>query len=166
MKIFFNIFLNFLFLLFLVIITSANIIGLKGEAFGYKVLPILNDNMKPTIPKGSLLIGNSGEIKPGDIITYSYSDTKYYTTKRVIEVLEHNNEKQYITKADNHNTEDLVPVNIKDIKFKCIAVLPNVGFVIDFCTRNYGLLFGSSLVIYFWIWFSVRHKKDKKKFEY
>lgn len=170
MKIFFNIFSNFLFLIFLIVITFANIVGVKGEAFGYKVTPILNDNMQPVIKSGSLLIGEEVsqdlEIKQGDIITYSCGDIGYLTTKRVTEVLEDNNGKEYITKADNHNSEDLFPIQQKDIKSKCIAVLPNVGFVIDFCTRNYGLLFGSSLILYFWIWFSVRHKKGKKKFEY
>lgn len=170
MKIFFNIFSNFLFLLFIVVITFANIIGVRGEIFGFKLTPMLNDNMQPVIEKGSLLIGKSITdnilINQGDIITYSCGSTGYFTTKRVIEVLEDNNEKQYIMKADNHNIEDLVPVKQKDMWSVCIAVLPNAGLLVDFCTRNYGLLLGSSLILYFWIWCSIRHKKDKRKFEY
>ena len=73
--------------------------------FRYKAYNITTNSMEPTINMGDIIIvkkvKDEENLKNGDII--SFNKNGEIITHRIIDIVETNGEKRYITKGDNNN---------------------------------------------------------------
>lgn len=99
------------------------------NVFGYKPFMVLTSSMEAKILKGDLII--TKEVDPNtlevnDII--AFRDTEgTVTTHRIIDEITRNNEKYFITKGDNNNSQDRNLVPLSDIEGKYVLRIPGVG---------------------------------------
>ena len=86
--------------------------------------------MEPIIHTGALAYIKEKDKEPmtGDIIMYCLTrdgENSVYVTHRLIEIDEEGN---YITKGDANETEDLVPVQPKQVVGTYIGSIPGLGY--------------------------------------
>lgn len=103
--------------------------------FGWKPFIVLSGSMETQISAGDIVVVkeiDTNELKKGDII--AFKDGNIVITHRIDEVTEIDGKKQYITKGDNNNTQDIGYVSPEQIegvfKFK-IARLGNIAMFIQ-----------------------------------
>ena len=139
--------------------------------FGYKAYIITTNSMEPTIKKESVIIVkkcNESDLKENDIITFKQGQE--IITHRIIKVENTDYGKQYITKGDNNNTEDLEKVKYNTIEGKQILTIPNLGKLINALEDSIILLIiALVLLILCFYKILVQEKRDnrreKKRFE-
>lgn len=129
---------NALEILFLVVmIVLCGVIFMAGNGnvpyiFGYRVLQVISDSMKPTIEDETCIVikkVDAEDIEVGDIITFvsEAADIKgYLNTHRVYEIVtdEETGEVQYITKGDAYDQPDLYPVDYEQIAGEYVGEMP------------------------------------------
>lgn len=129
---------NVLEVLFLVVMIGLCVMvfmagnGKVPYVFGYRILSVVSDSMKPTIEDETCIVIKKVEqedIEVGDIITFvsEASDIKgYLNTHRVYEIRtdEETGETVYITKGDAYAQPDLYPVDFEQIKGEYVGELP------------------------------------------
>ena len=101
-------------------------VGLFGE---FRIFTNISESMHPTIVLGDLTVVKKNYMnsyRPGDIISFyaQYNGAQEIITHR-IERLGGN---VYITKGDNNNTIDSVPVVPRLIIGKVVAIIPYIGY--------------------------------------
>lgn len=93
--------------------------------FRYKAYNITTNSMEPTINMGDIIIvkkvKDEENLKNGDIITH-----------RIIDIVETNGEKRYITKGDNNNIPDLEKLSFSQIEGVKVISIPYLGKIIEF----------------------------------
>ena len=108
------------------------------DLFGYRMLRVMSDSMKPVFGSGDCIIVKKvgqEEIKVGDIITFLSADPVldgHYNTHRVIDIAEDRitAEKVYFTKGDSNIQADDYAVSYEDIAGKYVCKLP-YGIVVS-----------------------------------
>jgi len=129
---------NVLEVLFLVVmILLCGVVFMAGNGkipyiFGYRVLQVISDSMKPTIEDETCIVIKKVEpedIKEGDIITFvsEAADIKgYLNTHRVHEIItdEETGKVQYITKGDAYDQPDVYPVEFDQVAGEYVGELP------------------------------------------
>ena len=114
------------------------------EAPLYNAYVIVSGSMEPIIKiKDAVLVRRCEEkdIKVGDVVTYRSMDEAFYgilITHRVVNIIEENGEKIYITKGDNNETIDRSPIKFNQIQGKVAMRIPKIGYLKYFLTENYG----------------------------
>lgn len=99
--------------------------------FGYKPFMVLTSSMEAEILKGDLIITKEvdpGTLKVNDIIAFRDSEGTI-TTHRIIDEITRNNEKLFITKGDNNNSQDRNLVTMNDVEGKYVLRIPGVGSI-------------------------------------
>lgn len=103
--------------------------------FGWKPFIVLSGSMETQISAGDIVVVkeiDTNELKKGDII--AFKDGNIVITHRIDEVTEIDGKKQYITKGDNNNTQDIGYVSPEQIegvfKFK-VSRLGNLAMFIQ-----------------------------------
>lgn len=103
--------------------------------FGYKPLVVLTGSMEPSIQTGGIIYyhkTNKDELKQGDVIVYSFGQSK--VAHRINSIDETG---QYETKGDANNTVDAVKVNYSNIEGKVAKVtIPYVGYYVRFVNEH------------------------------
>ena len=93
--------------------------------FRYKAYNITTNSMEPTINMGDIIIvkkvKDEENLKNGEIITH-----------RIIDIVETNGEKRYITKGDNNNIPDLEKLSFSQIEGVKVISIPYLGKIIEF----------------------------------
>ncbi len=86
--------------------------------FGYKPFIVLSGSMETQIYKGDLVIVKNVEpstLQENDII--AFKDTEgYVVTHRIIDIVNFNGSRGFITKGDNNNTEDAEMVSFDRVE--------------------------------------------------
>ena len=85
--------------------------------FGWKPFIVLSGSMESEIYPGDIAVVkeiDSDDLKINDVIAFRQEDI--VITHRIIEIIDNNGEKQFITKGDNNNEKDQFPVNLEDIE--------------------------------------------------
>lgn len=102
---------------------------------GWKPFIVLSGSMETQISAGDIVVVkviDTNELKKGDII--AFKDGNIVITHRIDEVTEIDGKKQYITKGDNNNTQDIGYVSPEQIegvfKFK-VSRLGNLAMFIQ-----------------------------------
>lgn len=104
-----------------------------SDLIGYRNFTILTGSMEPVIKPGDIVIikkVNPAKIKENDIITYKLDAT--YITHRVIKIKDGN----FITKGDNNNIEDSIPVSGEQVVGIEKVLIPKLGYFIAFISRT------------------------------
>lgn len=104
---------------------------------------IQSGSMEPTLPVGSIIYVSNEKpenIKTGDIITfYANRESTVPTTHRVIEI--DATKRQFITKGDANEKEDIIPVSWLFYIGKVAFHIPMIGFVLASLTTINGKIF-------------------------
>jgi len=103
------------------------------EIFGYKFYVVLTGSMKPNICPNDVVVIKKQKIeniKKGDVITFSKSDSSTTVTHRVVDVIQNGKELCYKTKGDNNNSEDDELVLTRNVDGKCVFKISKVGAIL------------------------------------
>lgn len=163
MKRLINILGNILFyailLSFIVVIAnifSSKKIGQLPSLLGYKFLNVLTGSMSPTFDEGSLIIikeTEEEEIKVGDIITYNFDGSNSITTHRVVEVMDTDEGKVFVTRGDANNVNDPSEVKYRNVEGVVKKSIPRIGEYLQFIGENLIVILGAllSTIIIVWV---------------
>lgn len=130
--------------------------------FGIKTYVIVSGSMQPDYNIGDIVIvkkAKEEDINKGDII--SYRDGQTVVTHRVIEENEVNGKKQFKTKGDNNNTEDIHEVTINLIEGKVVGSVSKLGKLSIMLQDKISIII---IILLFYIYL-VRSDKVKKRNE-
>lgn len=108
-------------------------IGITWFAAGvFPIYPsvILTGSMKPMIKPGDVIvvkkIVDTDLLNPGDVIQFKRDSIMI--SHRIMQVIDREGKKSYITKGDNNSTADFAPVKPEQIRGKIINVVPKAGW--------------------------------------
>lgn len=125
--------------------------------FGYRFYNVLTSSMEPAINRGDLVltkITDSKDIVVGDVITFYPSiNPDAYLTHRVIEKTENYNDLGLIgfkTKGDNNESADNMVVSEKKVVGVVKIVIPYLGFIISYISKNIVIIIAGILLIFIW----------------
>ena len=110
----------------------------------YGAYVIVSGSMEPLIKvRDAVIIKRTTEdnIKVGDVVTYRSYDPAFYgilITHRVINIEEQDGKKIYVTKGDNNETNDRMPVSFEQIQGKVVMRVPKIGYIKYFLVDYYG----------------------------
>ncbi len=134
---------------------------------GIKSLIIVSESMEPTIMTDDVIFiknVSKEELKVGDII--SFYEGSYINTHRIVRIENQSGEEVYITKGDNNEKEDKLPVKFKNIEGKYIFKLSGLGKVLEILKSKVTLIILLSfLVIIFYYEVRISKRRLKRKQE-
>lgn len=134
------------------------------SVFGYKPFLVLSGSMEGKILKGDLIITktiNPDKLKVNDIVAFRDAEGTV-TTHRIIDEIEKDGERLFITKGDNNSTQDQNLVSLNDIEGIFVLRIPSLGSIMKSLsepTTIMILMFG--ITILFGIGFMISTKKQQ-----
>lgn len=151
-KVFGGIF-DFLMLVVIVFAIGVTLISLNSgnnnisKIGKYIPLNVKTNSMEPTIMKGDFIVAeevDTKDLKVGDVISFlaTEQDTVIVKTHRIISIDDSTNDVSFITRGDNNEVNDSVPVFPSDVVGKWNNLrLSKVGTILDFVGSQMGFLF-------------------------
>lgn len=128
---------------------------------GIKTFVIISGSMEPSLNIGDIVVikkCSEQDVKVDDIISFREGQT--VITHRVIEINETENGKEYITKGDNNNTKDSIPVKFSNIEGVYIRKLEYVGKIVLFLKNKIVII---SIVLIFYLIYLYDLKVTEKR---
>ncbi len=116
--------------------------------FGWKPFIVLSGSMETEIFPGDLVIVkevDTKNLKKDDIIAFKEDDI--VITHRIVEILEDNGQKKYITKGDNNNTKDRGFVLEKQVEGVYQFKITGLGNLAVFIQTPIGMVVSLSIPI-------------------
>lgn len=132
--------------------------------FGWKPFITLSGSMQSEIYAGDLAVVkeiDTSELKAGDIIAFRQDDI--VITHRIINIVEENGQKRFITKGDYNNFEDIYPVYEDMIEGKFMFKIAKLGNVAIFIQTPLGTAVALSIPLILFILIQVSGNKEKAK---
>jgi len=126
-----------------VLITAAALlaIALVGiRLIGIEPFVVLSGSMEPEYPVGSMVYvreAEAAELEVGDVVTFNIGNG-VRGTHRIIEVIEENGKRSFLTKGDANEYADNNPIFPGDIVGKVIFSLPYLGYLAAFIQQPAG----------------------------
>ncbi len=105
---------------------------------------ILTQSMYPNIKAGDMIItykNVDGKYKKGDVITFisaGKNSSGITITHRIKDVYKEEDTYYYITKGDNNNVEDSVPVPSGNVLGRVVVKIPKAGYIQQFLVTKTG----------------------------
>jgi len=166
--------LAFCVLLFPILIFNVSII-VKGmlypnevpSFFGVMPMVVLSDSMnseRESIASGDMIFIkkiNSNDVVVGDIVLFQEKTS--LVVHRVVQIDEGNEGKQFITKGDANNTEDIAPVLAKDIIGIYTTKIPMIGHFVMFLRTPLGILVCIGFPTTLYLLYEGRQRKQEKQ---
>lgn len=142
--------------LFLVLMVAAAAVICGAVLYGIRADVVASGSMEPVIMTGSLCITDQRDrdIRCGDIITYRLGDMM--VTHRVVDTTEEG----YITKGDNNDEQDNMPVTDEQIIGKNICSIRNAGYIVCFLKSRLGAAAVLCLAMLLWTTSHALKKQD------
>lgn len=109
--------------------------------FGWKPFITLSGSMETEIFAGDLAIVRevpAETLKIGDVIAFKQGDI--VITHRIIKIQNENGSLEFITKGDNNNTQDLLPVKSENVEGKYMFKIAKLGNVAMFVQTPLGTI--------------------------
>lgn len=134
------------------------------NVFGYKPFIVLSNSMEAEIHKGDLVLTkmiDPKKLKKKDVIAFRDAENTV-TTHRIIDIIEKEGKKYFITKGDNNNTQDKNLVEFDDVEGIYITKFPSLGSMMKSLSDPVTILiifFGITLI--FVIGFSISNKRQR-----
>lgn len=135
---------------------------------GFFPMIVLTDSMYPEIESGDLIICHTidaEDVEAGDVISFfdPMGNGSSVVTHRVMEVKSENGEPSFITKGDNNNVEDQVPVEAGDVIGIYRSRIPGAGNIAMFMQTTPGLILCCVCPLILMVgWDMLRRKKYEK----
>lgn len=130
--------------------------------FGIKTFVVVSGSMEPNLNIGDIVVVkkcNENEIDKNDIISYRYGES--IITHRIVEIIETENGREYITKGDNNNVNDNINLKYEDIEGKYVGKIKYIGKMIMFLkSKEIMILIVASLCFIYWC-----DVRNEEKFE-
>lgn len=136
---------------------SLKVTGGTPQLFGHEFLTVLSGSMEPGIQTGSIIsvspVKKPIVFKKGDVITFRAKDApNTLITHRIIEVQQADSSVQYITKGDNNDSRDTLPVPAANIVAQYDHfTIPYLGYLLTFVKSKIGavitLIFPGALLV-------------------
>lgn len=114
--------------------------------FGYKPFIVLSGSMKNEINSGDLVLTKEIEpekLKKGDII--SFREGEIVVTHRIVDIVEDNGEKGFVTKGDNNEANDLNIVKFENVEGIYLNKISGLGNVAMFIQTPTGIIISLSI---------------------
>lgn len=135
---------------------------------GYFPMIVLTDSMDPEIQSGDLIFCHTVEaeaVQVGDIISFydPMGNGSTVVTHRVMEIKDEGTGLSFITKGDNNNTEDQMPVQAEDVISLYKSRIAGAGNIAMFMQTTPGLIVCVIVPMILLIgWDVLRRKKYEK----
>jgi signal peptidase len=135
-------------ILFAVCIAGVRLVGLN-------VYMVISPSMEPTCPVGSVIwvkkISDPSKLKENDVVTFRLTE-KTTATHRIIEIKPDDTDPAgyvFITKGDNNDNKDNVPLSPSKVVGKEIVTIPYLGYVANYIQHKPGIYYaiGTCLTI-------------------
>ncbi len=132
----------------LVMLLAFLLVGVR--LFGFQVYTVLSGSMEPQYHTGSIIYVKDvdpGNLKAGDVITYSLNSNTV-ATHRIVEVVKDENDSsviKYRTKGDANDVVDANLVEQSDIIGSPVFTIPYLGYLAVYIQTKYGKYFVLSL---------------------
>ena len=152
----------------ILIVSITSILNKTGRSmFGYRAYIITTDSMKPNISQGDIIIIKETEeekLKIDDIITFRKNNK--LITHRIIEIeTDEDGNKQYVTKGDNNNIEDLEKVSYQEIEGKKIVKIPVLGKVVMLLQDEVYIILIAIILLLIYLHMQKTEEKEKVRRE-
>ena len=143
---------DFLMLIVILIAIGVSLVSLTSDNNGvskivkYMPLSVQTNSMEDTILKGDFIIMEEcdvSKLQKGDIIAFfaTEQDQVIIKTHRIVEITEGAGGRSFITRGDNNDADDYVPVFPSDIIGKWNGTrIAHVGSILDFVSSQIGFL--------------------------
>ena len=133
--------------------------------FGWKPFIVLSNSMEPFLQSGDLVVTkriDANHLKANDIISFKTSDD-IIVTHRIIDITTDREEKHFITKGDNNNTNDSGYVLSEQIEGIYQLRIPKLGHFAIFIQTPLGIIICSSIPIAIFMTVeTIEHKKKEQ----
>ncbi len=112
----------------------------------YIPLNVMTNSMEDTIYEGDFIVieeCDTVNLEVGDVISFfaTEQDVTIIKTHRIVEINNDNGSVSFITRGDNNEADDYIPVFPSDIVGKWNGVrLAKVGTILNFVSSQYGFL--------------------------
>ena len=135
-------------ILFAVCIAGVKLVGLN-------VYMVISPSMEPTCPVGSVIwvkkISDPSTLKENDVVTFRLTE-KTTATHRIIEIKPDDTDPAgyvFITKGDNNDNKDNVPLSPSKVVGKEVVTIPYLGYVANYIQNKPGIYYaiGTCLTI-------------------
>lgn len=144
--------LDFLMLVVIIFALGVTLISLTSDNSGvskigsYIPLSVQTNSMEKTIYEGDFIVMeecDTDSLKVGDIIAFFSveQDITIIKTHRIVNIENNSGNKSFITRGDNNEADDYVPVFPSDVIGVWNGVrLAHVGSILNFVSSQYGFL--------------------------
>lgn len=136
------------------------------SVFGFKPFIVLSGSMEGKILKGDLIITRNIDpdtLKVNDIIAFRDAQGSV-TTHRIIDEVEKDGERLFITKGDNNNTQDQNLVSLEDVEGLYVIRIPGVGSMMKSLSEPTTIMIlVLGITILFGVGFMISTKKQQEK---
>lgn len=134
------------------------------SVFGYKPFIVLSGSMEGKILKGDLIITkiiDPEKLKVNDIIAFRDAQGTV-TTHRIIDEVEKDGERLFITKGDNNNAQDQNLVSLQDVEGIYVLRIPGVGSMMKSLSEPTTItILVLGITILFGVGFMISNKKQQ-----
>ena len=129
--------------------------------FGWKPFITLSGSMESEIYAGDLAIVkevDTEELKKGDVIAFRQDDI--VITHRIENIVMEDGRKRFVTKGDNNNTEDIMPVYEDMIEGKYLFKISKLGNVAMFIQTPLGIVVVLAIPILLLVLIQINNNKQ------
>lgn len=115
----------------ILVVGVSSILNRNGKSLlGFKAYIITTESMNPNINSGDIVIVKETKedlLEVGDVITFKINNGAIIT-HRIIDIIQTpESEKEYVTKGDNNNLEDIEKVKYEQIEGSKVLKVPYLG---------------------------------------
>ena len=136
--------------------------------FGYKPFIVLSGSMETEIKVGDLIITKMTDpktLEKDDVIAFRDHENTV-TTHRIIDIIDKDGKKYFVTKGDNNDSQDENLVEYGDVEGIYITRIPGVGNIFDELAKPTTIIIlFLGITVIFVLLFQISNKKLKKKKE-
>lgn len=118
--------------------------------FGWKPFIVMSGSMEAKLYAGDLAIVkevDTNTLKVGDVIAFQESKDFVVTHRIIGEEYTDEGEKQFVTKGDNNNVEDINRVSMSQIEGKFVTKISKIGKLLLFIQEPIGTVIAVSIPI-------------------
>ena len=168
---------NWLFILILIILIPMLLVNMYiifqanteedkvPSIFGYKPFIVLSGSMETEIHVGDLIITkeiDTKTLKENDVIAFRDAENTV-TTHRIIDIVDNNGKKYYVTKGDNNTSQDQNLVEPQDVEGIYITRIPAFGTILNELSKPTTIIIILlGITIIFVLSFNISNKKLRK----
>ena len=136
------------------------------DFMGYKPFIVLSGSMEPVFYSGDLAFVKevpADSLKEGDIVAFREGNS--VITHRIMTITAEEDERQYITKGDNNNTEDRIIVTDEKIEGLYLSKISGLGNTAMFMQTPLGMVIFIALPLILFILYDIFRRRHYEKRE-